>query len=60
MIPEEIFQMGGFFGLDHKDVQDVILEKFNQDATKNVKVPCSSLNTYKNGGWYGTISINDF
>lgn len=63
MISEEIFGVGDLLGLEHKDIQDLILDNSNPDSKGNIDVPLSPVNTYKNSGpgeLYGTISINDF
>ena len=61
MIPEEIFIVGDMLGLEHKDLQDLIPEKSSQIKPNNMNAPSFPLDNYKvEGGYYGTISINDF
>jgi hypothetical protein len=58
---ERIYTIGNMLGLEYKDLQNLIPEKTSSDLTSKIDLPYSPLDAYKmEGGFYGTISINDF
>ncbi|UCD12947.1 MAG: hypothetical protein JSW60_05110 [Thermoplasmatales archaeon] len=59
MIPAKIFEIGAMFGLNDKDIKNLVA---NVDKTDIPKASATSpLDNYKGDGiFYGTISINDF
>jgi len=54
MIPEELYKLGDMLGLEHRDIQNFII-----DPSGNTELPFSPADSYK-FGLYGTLSINDF
>jgi len=58
MIPTKIFEIGSMLGLNVKDIRDLESNWDKSDIPKaSVAFP---LDNYKDGIFYGTISINDF
>ena len=61
MILETVYRIGNMLGLKHDDINSLIPEGSSPISTQDIEVPFSPLDNYKmEGGFYGTISINDF
>ena len=57
MIPEKVYEIGAMLGLEYKDITDILSSRSTYDKTDESYIPA---NIYKDGIYYGTISIKDF
>ena len=57
MIPEKVYEMGAILGLEESDIKDLVPDASASDIQDT---PLSPANVYKDGSYYGTISIKDF
>jgi hypothetical protein len=53
---EKIYEMGALLGLKKKEINSFL---FDTSSSKKEKYS-SNVNIYKDGSYYGTISIKDF
>ena len=56
MLTENLYKLGGKLGLNKNDIDDVLKYETLCNEYVSLLQPVS----YKDGTWYGTISINDF
>jgi hypothetical protein len=62
MIPDKIFEIGSMLGVAPREIEVIVSTNSNLN-TREVKsgtMGTNDLSTYKDGIFYGTISINDF
>ncbi len=62
MIPNKIFEMGSMLGLAPEEIKGIVSinAKVNSGQIKPGTMGTNDFSTYKDGTYYGTISINDF
>ena len=56
MSKENLYKLGKKLGLTKNDIDDALKHRTVSDEHVSLSEPDS----YKDGTWYGTISINDF